>query len=209
MTSCLHIAWCDRVSLLVGPIEGSIPLAVTVPGVWPGDLSYTQYNLVQRDLIAARRARATACVTYRGTAAVPKRKASSAKTDSREKCERLLVLKLELRLAERRDPGVVLAVRPHGGFRLRSHISGARERPVSLSKHVPVLADDYALELESCGERQRWQTRSGSITGASRGFGRVWAEAALVRCDRVAATARDRQPEQGTDDPFHRVDRKR
>lgn len=30
------------------------------------------------------------------------------------------------------------------------------------------------------------------ITGTSRGFGRVWAEAALARGDRVAATARDR-----------------
>jgi NAD(P)-dependent dehydrogenase (short-subunit alcohol dehydrogenase family) len=29
------------------------------------------------------------------------------------------------------------------------------------------------------------------ITGTSRGFGRVWAEAALARGDRVAATARD------------------
>ncbi len=29
------------------------------------------------------------------------------------------------------------------------------------------------------------------ITGASRGFGRVWAEAALGRGDQVAATARD------------------
>src|ERR1700753_4314749 len=29
------------------------------------------------------------------------------------------------------------------------------------------------------------------ITGASRGFGRVWAEAALKRGDRVTATARD------------------
>ena len=29
------------------------------------------------------------------------------------------------------------------------------------------------------------------ITGASRGFGRVWTEAALQRGDRVAATARD------------------
>ena len=29
------------------------------------------------------------------------------------------------------------------------------------------------------------------ITGASRGFGRVWTEAALKRGDRVAATARD------------------
>ena len=28
------------------------------------------------------------------------------------------------------------------------------------------------------------------ITGASRGFGRIWAEAALKRCDRVTATAR-------------------
>ena len=28
------------------------------------------------------------------------------------------------------------------------------------------------------------------ITGASRGFGRIWAEAALERGDRVAATAR-------------------
>ena len=28
------------------------------------------------------------------------------------------------------------------------------------------------------------------ITGASRGFGRVWAEAALERGDKVAATAR-------------------
>jgi hypothetical protein len=29
------------------------------------------------------------------------------------------------------------------------------------------------------------------ITGTSRGFGRVWAESALARGDRVAATARD------------------
>lgn len=29
------------------------------------------------------------------------------------------------------------------------------------------------------------------ITGASRGFGRIWAEAALERGDKVAATARD------------------
>ena len=29
------------------------------------------------------------------------------------------------------------------------------------------------------------------ITGSSRGFGRIWAEAALERGDRVAATARD------------------
>src|SRR3984957_16644367 len=29
------------------------------------------------------------------------------------------------------------------------------------------------------------------ITGTSRGFGRIWAEAALARGDRVAATARD------------------
>ncbi|MDB6085010.1 MAG: short-chain dehydrogenase/reductase, partial [Gammaproteobacteria bacterium] len=29
------------------------------------------------------------------------------------------------------------------------------------------------------------------ITGASKGFGRVWVEAALARGDRVAATARD------------------
>jgi NAD(P)-dependent dehydrogenase (short-subunit alcohol dehydrogenase family) len=29
------------------------------------------------------------------------------------------------------------------------------------------------------------------VTGASRGFGRIWTEAALKRGDRVAATARD------------------
>jgi NAD(P)-dependent dehydrogenase (short-subunit alcohol dehydrogenase family) len=29
------------------------------------------------------------------------------------------------------------------------------------------------------------------ITGTSKGFGRVWAEAALARGDRVAATARN------------------
>jgi NADP-dependent 3-hydroxy acid dehydrogenase YdfG len=29
------------------------------------------------------------------------------------------------------------------------------------------------------------------ITGTSQGFGRIWAEAALARGDRVAATARD------------------
>jgi NADP-dependent 3-hydroxy acid dehydrogenase YdfG len=34
-------------------------------------------------------------------------------------------------------------------------------------------------------------TRTWFITGASRGFGRVWAEAALERGDNVAATARD------------------
>jgi NAD(P)-dependent dehydrogenase (short-subunit alcohol dehydrogenase family) len=47
----------------------------------------------------------------------------------------------------------------------------------------------------------QWQTGTGSvgdmaskvwfITGASRGFGKVWAQAALARGDRVAATARD------------------
>jgi NAD(P)-dependent dehydrogenase (short-subunit alcohol dehydrogenase family) len=31
------------------------------------------------------------------------------------------------------------------------------------------------------------------ITGTSRGFGRVWAQAALARGDRVAATAREAQ----------------
>ena len=30
------------------------------------------------------------------------------------------------------------------------------------------------------------------ITGTSRGFGRIWAEAALERGDKVAATARDK-----------------
>ena len=34
-------------------------------------------------------------------------------------------------------------------------------------------------------------TKTWFITGASRGFGRIWAEAALARGDRVAATARD------------------
>jgi NADP-dependent 3-hydroxy acid dehydrogenase YdfG len=29
------------------------------------------------------------------------------------------------------------------------------------------------------------------ITGTSKGFGRIWAEAALARGDKVAATARD------------------
>src|ERR1700761_7447446 len=31
------------------------------------------------------------------------------------------------------------------------------------------------------------------ITGTSRGFGRIWAEAALKRGDKVAATARDKE----------------
>ena len=35
------------------------------------------------------------------------------------------------------------------------------------------------------------QSKVWFITGASRGFGRLWAEAALKRGDRVAATARD------------------
>lgn len=35
------------------------------------------------------------------------------------------------------------------------------------------------------------QSKVWFITGASRGFGRIWAEAALKRGDRVAATARD------------------
>lgn len=34
-------------------------------------------------------------------------------------------------------------------------------------------------------------TKTWFITGVSRGFGRIWAEAALDRGDRVAATARD------------------
>ena len=34
-------------------------------------------------------------------------------------------------------------------------------------------------------------TKTWFITGASRGFGRIWAQAALARGDRVAATARD------------------
>jgi NAD(P)-dependent dehydrogenase (short-subunit alcohol dehydrogenase family) len=36
-------------------------------------------------------------------------------------------------------------------------------------------------------------TKTWFITGASRGFGRVWTEAALGRGDRVAATARNPQ----------------
>ena len=40
--------------------------------------------------------------------------------------------------------------------------------------------------------------RTWFITGASRGFGRIWAEAALARGDRVAATGRDPLP---LDDP--------
>ncbi len=35
------------------------------------------------------------------------------------------------------------------------------------------------------------ETKTWFITGASRGFGRIWAQAALERGDRVAATARD------------------
>jgi NAD(P)-dependent dehydrogenase (short-subunit alcohol dehydrogenase family) len=38
---------------------------------------------------------------------------------------------------------------------------------------------------------QRNETKSWLITGTSKGFGREWAEAALARGDRVAATARD------------------
>ncbi len=38
---------------------------------------------------------------------------------------------------------------------------------------------------------QRTETKSWLITGTSKGFGREWAEAALERGDRVAATARD------------------
>jgi NADP-dependent 3-hydroxy acid dehydrogenase YdfG len=40
------------------------------------------------------------------------------------------------------------------------------------------------------------------ITGASRGFGRVWAEAALKRGDRVAATARDIESLKGLKERF-------
>lgn len=40
------------------------------------------------------------------------------------------------------------------------------------------------------------------ITGASRGFGRVWAQAALERGDRVAATARDTASLEGLVDSF-------
>lgn len=40
------------------------------------------------------------------------------------------------------------------------------------------------------------------ITGASRGFGRVWAEAALARGDKVAATARDRKALQGLTEAY-------
>ncbi|HZO05595.1 MAG TPA: SDR family NAD(P)-dependent oxidoreductase [Solirubrobacterales bacterium] len=38
---------------------------------------------------------------------------------------------------------------------------------------------------------ERGESKVWFITGASKGFGRIWAEAALARGDRVAATARD------------------
>jgi NAD(P)-dependent dehydrogenase (short-subunit alcohol dehydrogenase family) len=40
-------------------------------------------------------------------------------------------------------------------------------------------------------EQRKTPTRSWFVTGGSRGFGRLWTEAALERGDRVAATARD------------------
>ena len=40
------------------------------------------------------------------------------------------------------------------------------------------------------------------ITGTSKGFGRVWAEAALARGDRVAATARDVKTLDPLGEPF-------
>ncbi|TDS12926.1 SDR family NAD(P)-dependent oxidoreductase [Sphingobacterium paludis] len=43
---------------------------------------------------------------------------------------------------------------------------------------------------DSLGTRNTKETKVWFITGASRGFGRIWAEAALKRGDKVAATAR-------------------
>src|SRR6266852_2317726 len=49
---------------------------------------------------------------------------------------------------------------------------------------------------KSAARKRAWRTtasrrRCGFITGTSKGFGRVWAEAALQRGDKVVATARD------------------
>src|SRR5689334_11452827 len=46
----------------------------------------------------------------------------------------------------------------------------------------------YRLATEGARMSKVW-----FITGTSKGFGRIWAEAALERGDRVAATARDPQ----------------
>jgi NADP-dependent 3-hydroxy acid dehydrogenase YdfG len=52
------------------------------------------------------------------------------------------------------------------------------------------------IETGAFGQAKRIQEKRMSgkvwfITGTSKGFGRVWAEAALARGDKVAATARD------------------
>src|ERR1035438_4686464 len=54
---------------------------------------------------------------------------------------------------------------------------------------------DRACQSESINYRNSKEDRMTSkvwfITGSSRGFGRIWAEAALKRGDKVAATARE------------------
>src|SRR5687768_4960464 len=69
----------------------------------------------------------------------------------------------------------------------------ARERLRSLplgrfpgSGRVTTLCD-----RSSAGSTAHMASKVWFITGTSRGFGRVWAEAALARGDKVAATARD------------------
>src|SRR5438477_534179 len=67
-------------------------------------------------------------------------------------------------------------------------------KPCRWHECVAVLKLDYSItskELFSSSEREQLpMTKIWFITGASRGFGREWAEAALERGDKVAATAR-------------------
>jgi NAD(P)-dependent dehydrogenase (short-subunit alcohol dehydrogenase family) len=64
---------------------------------------------------------------------------------------------------------------------------GARVSPVAKDRRLAVTLSSTVLGGEGMGDaRKVWL-----ITGTSKGFGRIWAEAALDRGDMLAATARD------------------
>ena len=81
---------------------------------------------------------------------------------------------------------------------LVARMSAPRRPPIGLGILIqaPSHADRRTVEAAGhCGNGREFfvamATKVWFITGTSKGFGRIWAEAALARGDRVAATARD------------------
>jgi NADP-dependent 3-hydroxy acid dehydrogenase YdfG len=65
-------------------------------------------------------------------------------------------------------------------YPFKLHTGYSNQRILNCQFKTPIMSDQKTTE----------KTKVWFITGASRGFGRVWAEAALKRGDKVAATAR-------------------